>query len=194
MSAPAIPTVALLLAAGQGSRFGGDKLLHPLRGVPLAAHAARNLRAAGLPVVAVVKPGDEALAALLNAEGCTVTVCPDAGAGMGHSLAHGVSVTSHAGGWIVALADMPAVKPATIARIVDALHAGASLAAPFLHGERGHPVGFAAHHRDALLQLAGDVGARSLMQAQRNALVVLDVDDPGVLYDVDRRDDLARPV
>ena len=98
------------------------------------------------------------------------------------------------GGWIVALADMPAVKPATIARIVDALHAGASLAAPFLHGERGHPVGFAAHHRDALLQLAGDVGARSLMQAQRNALVVLDVDDPGVLYDVDRRDDLARPV
>ena len=194
MSVPATASVAILLAAGQGSRFGGDKLIHPLHGVPLAAHAVRHLRAAGLAVVAVVKPGDEALAALLNAEGCTVTVCPEAGAGMGHSLAHGVRATAGAGGWLVALADMPAVRPVTIARIVEALDAGASLVAPFHRGERGHPVGFAATHRAALMQLAGDVGARSLMQAQRHALVALDVDDPGVLYDVDRRGDLARPV
>ena len=64
---------AILLAAGAGSRFGGDKLLHPLPdGVAIGAHAARNLIAAGLSVLAVVKPGDFPLADMLEQEGCHV--------------------------------------------------------------------------------------------------------------------------
>ena len=59
--------IGILLAAGSGSRFGGDKLLQPLAsGTALGAAAARNLIAAGLQVVAVVRPGDVALADLLE--------------------------------------------------------------------------------------------------------------------------------
>ncbi|MFO0515505.1 MAG: NTP transferase domain-containing protein, partial [Betaproteobacteria bacterium] len=116
---------AILLAAGAGSRFGGGKLLHPLEdGAAIAAHAARNLLEAGLEVLAVVRPGDFPLAELLESEGCSVTKCPDAAQGMGVSLAHGVRMSSDAGGWVVALADMPRIRPDTIARVVRTLMAG----------------------------------------------------------------------
>lgn len=184
--------VALLLAAGSGTRFGGDKLLHPLAdGTPLAAHAARRLREAGLAVTAVVRAADARLRAVLLAEGCVVTECPDAAAGMGHSLAHGVRATPDAAGWLVALGDMPSIRPATIAAVAAAVAGGASMAAPRHRGERGHPVGFAARHHAELARLSGDAGARQLMHTHRAAVTMIDVDDPGVLYDVDRKTDLV---
>jgi molybdenum cofactor cytidylyltransferase len=186
---------AILLAAGRGSRFGEDKLAHPMAdGIAIAAHAARNLLAAGLPVIAVVRPHDRRLAALLEAAGCAVTPCADADSGMGHSLAHGVRQTAGARGWIVALGDMPSVRPETISRVAAALEQGASIAAPVFHGDRGHPVGFSARHRGELSGLAGDAGARAVLQAHRDAMTLIDVDDPGVLYDIDRKTDLQRPV
>jgi len=183
---------AILLAAGAGTRFGGDKLLHPLEdGIAIAAHAARNLLAAGLDVVAVVRPGDFPLADMLEQEGCSVTFCRDAARGMGASLAHGVAARRGAGGWVIALADMPSIRSATIAAVARELEAGTDLVAPAYRGERGHPVGFGKRFEAQLLALGGDVGARDLIAAHRSALVLVDCDDAGVLRDIDRREDLA---
>lgn len=193
MSTPEKSPAAILLAAGAGARFGGGKLLHPLEdGVAIAAHAARHLLAAGLDVTAVIRPGDFPLRELLEAEGCTVTVCADAAQGMGVSLAHGVTATRDAGGWIVALADMPRIRPATIARVAQALAAGADIAAPAFQGDRGHPVGFSRRFLQELQAMIGDSGARALVQRNQALLRLIDCDDPGVLFDIDRRDDLAR--
>ena len=83
---------AILLAAGAGTRFGGDKLLHPLEdGVAIAAHAARNLLAVTPDVVAVVRWGDFPLYDMLEQEGCQVTMFQGAARGMGASLAHAVA-------------------------------------------------------------------------------------------------------
>lgn len=193
MTAPEKSPVALLLAAGAGSRFGGSKLLHPLEdGVAIAAHAARNLIAAGLNVTAVVRPGDFPLAELLEQEGCVVSVCPDAERGMGVSLAHGVGATRDAEGWIVALADMPRIRPQTIQRVAQALRDGAAIVAPAYQGDRGHPVAFAARFLHELQALIGDSGARAIVQRNQALVRVIDVDDPGVLLDIDRRSDLTR--
>lgn len=189
------PLRAILLAAGRGTRFGEEKLAHPMPdGVPIAVHAARSLQAAGLDVTAVVRAHDEHLAGLLQSHGCTVTPCADAASGMGHSLAHGVRATADAAGWIVALGDMPSIAPATIQRVADALRGGAGIAAPSCRGVRGHPVGFAARLYRELSVLTGDAGARSVMQAHRGELVVIECADPGVVYDIDRKADLERPV
>jgi molybdenum cofactor cytidylyltransferase len=187
------PIVAVLLAAGAGTRFGGGKLLHPLSdGVAIAAHAARNLRAAGLEVMAVVRPGDFPLSDMLEQEGCSVTQCADAFRGMGHSLAHGVAQMREAGGWIVALADMPRVQPSTIATIAGAISSGATVAAPEYRGERGHPVAFSHALRSELLGLSGDRGARALLERHRDKIRLIECDDSGVLLDVDARADLDR--
>ena len=183
---------AILLAAGAGSRFGGDKLLHPLEdGVAIAAHAARNLLAVTPDVIAVVRWGDFPLYDMLEQEGCHVTMFQGASRGMGASLAHGVKEARGAGGWVVALADMPRLAPATIKTVIGALEEGALIAAPVYRGERGHPVGFGAALRDELLALDGDQGARAVLERHRNAVKLVECDDPGILLDIDRRADLG---
>jgi molybdenum cofactor cytidylyltransferase len=178
--------VGILLAAGASARFGADKLLHPLAdGVPIGLASARTLRGARGRVIAVVRRGDGALAALLAGAGVEVTVCPDAHRGLGRSLAWGVGQAADAPGWVVALADMPYLRPETVARVGEAIAGGALLAAPFYRGRRGHPVGFAPALAAELLALAGDRGGREVIDRHRAALVALECDDPGVLRDVD---------
>jgi molybdenum cofactor cytidylyltransferase len=150
------------------------------------------LRIALQDVVAVVRPGDESIARMLAGEGARVVVAQRADEGLGASLAAGIAALDSDRGYVVALADMPWIAPATIAGVAQAIVDGASVAAPVYRGQRGHPVGFAREHRDALLALTGDEGAKSIVQAHRDALVTIDVDDAGVLADIDTPDDLRR--
>ena len=183
--------VGILLAAGASSRFGADKLLHPLPGgVPLVVAAARNLVGVLPASIAVVRPDASELADRLSECGLVLVVNPRAGDGMGASIASGVSAAAGARGWIVALGDMPWVRPGTVARIVDALDGGASIVRPAYRGRAGHPVGFSRAHFPALAGLRGAAGARSVVDAAITGKLLLDVDDPGVLRDVDRRADL----
>lgn len=184
--------VGILLASGSGSRFGSDKLMHPLTegGEPIAVHSARHLLAAIPDSIAVVRSANSRLARLLRAEGMRIAVCRDAAGGMGHTLAAGVRASEGAAGWVVALADMPGILPSTIALVAQALGGGASIVAPRFRGDRGHPVGMASRFRDDLLALQGDAGARAIVAAHKDAVTLLDVDDPGVLKDIDTPADL----
>jgi len=193
---PIAPIVGVLLAAGVGRRYdpSGERLKlldaapsGPHAGAPIAVAALRNLLAAIADVVAVVRPADSAvqrqLHQLLADEGAQLVVCPEAGLGMGHSLASGVRARGDAAGWVIALADMPAVSPATIAAVRDAVARGHEAAAPMHRGQRGHPAGFGRTCRDALLALTGDAGARRVLAAHEPMLI--EVDDPGCLLDID---------
>ena len=183
----------ILLAAGSSRRFGSNKLLAPLAdGTPLAAAAARQLNAAVPEAVAVLRPGDAELAAVLAAQGLRIVECAQAEYGMGHSLAAGVAAAGTADAWLIALADMPAIKDSTLAVLVAQLAAGSALVAPFHNGQRGHPVGFASGLRTELLSLTGDTGAREILVRHAPSLTRLDVDDPGILIDVDTPRDLRR--
>ena len=183
----------VLLAAGTGSRFDPDglrnKLLATLPGGGIVARESAHRLLLVVPkVVAVLRPGTEALAHVLNEAGCDVIFTPDAARGMGASLAAGIAASADAESWIVALADMPRIAPDTIGAVARAVDQGALLAAPYYQGRRGHPVGFGAAHRDALLALDGDAGARALFGA--HAVARVDVDDPGILRDIDTPADL----
>jgi molybdenum cofactor cytidylyltransferase len=196
--------VGILLAAGRGTRFDSSgqtsKLLAaapagPHAGAPLALAAARALQAVLPQVVAVVRPVDsplqQELHRLLREAGCTLVVNDRADEGMGGSIAAGVAATGSAAGWLIALADMPAVAAATIGAVRDALAAGALTAAPTHQGRRGHPVGFGADLRPLLLALQGDEGARSVLAAHPPRQIP--VDDPGCLLDLDSAADFPAP-
>ena len=197
MSALAAPgVIGILLAAGRGTRFGGGKLLAGLAGEHVGTVACRHLVVALPRVIAVVRPDDAALAAALGSAGARIVRCANADDGMGASLACGVAATNDAAGWVVALADMPWILPSTIGRVAAAVADGASVAAPFHRGERGHPVGFSSACYAALAALAGDEGAKSVVAAHIDSLARIDVDDAGTLRDIDHPADLdpADPV
>ena len=189
------PVVGVLLAAGSGSRFGGDKLLARLAdGTPLAVAAITALAPAVDAVVAVVRPGDAALGSLLEQKGAWVEICASADEGISASLACGLRAAlrrfPQAQGALIALADMPWVAQATVREVAAALRRGAPLAAPIHGGKRGHPVAVGARYFDELKTISGDEGAKRLLTVHAAEIELIEVDDPGVLRDVDTPADL----
>ena len=181
----------ILLAAGASKRFGSDKLLHKLPGgTPVAVAALANLRSTLPQVIATVRPGATVLEQLLSEMGAMVIECGNADAGMGASLASAVHASGEVAGWVIALADMPYIRPETIAQVAAALAGGADIVAPTYQGRRGHPVGLSARFRPQLQALRGDEGARALFKDYAQLVKQIEVDDPGVCRDIDTPDDL----
>ena len=168
----AAPPVVLVLASGKGERFiasggQGSKLRAQLAGKPVLEHTLAAVRASGLP---------------FHLE--------DAGhPGMGDSIAAGVRATRDAGGWLVLPGDLPLVSPESLRAVAAALDR-ASVVLPMHQGARGHPVGFAAQHRDALLALTGADGAAAIVKTCQPLRLALE--DPGIVTDIDTVDDLVR--
>lgn len=192
-TAAAGAVVGILLAAGRGNRFDPTgaryKLLQSLpNGEVVVAASARALLAAMPRVIAVVRPDDAATASLLRGLGCEVVACANAADGMAASLACGVQHAQDANGWLIALADMPFVLPSTMAALAHAIGQGDRIAAPVHEGQRGNPVAFGRAHLPALLALAGDQGARSILK--NNPVNDLTVNDPGILQDIDTPSDI----
>ena len=185
--------VGVLLAAGVASRFGAHKLLQALPdGAPVGVASARNLMAALPNSIAVVRDGDLELASAFAALGMQVVNNPRAGEGMGTSLAAGIGASEDADGWLIALGDMPWIRPGTMAALASRLRSGASMVAPVYRGRRGHPVGFSAAWGPALATLSGDQGARELLGQYAEQLQLVDTDDDGVLADIDHPSDMSR--
>jgi molybdenum cofactor cytidylyltransferase len=191
---PSAPTV-IVLAAGLGSRFSaaGHKLAQPLEGDgdagTVLAVTLRNAIASRLPV-RVVATGELAPLACQQVAACDVVIVPAQahGRGIGDSIAAGVAASADALGWLVLPADMPRLRPATLQKVAEALRTNAVAYAQY-RGRRGHPVGFAAELYSELVALGGDEGARRLIA--RYPAQAVDVDDAGVLIDVDTVQDLA---
>jgi molybdenum cofactor cytidylyltransferase len=182
----------IILAAGRGSRFAaeGHKLEQQIEGLSLLARTLVSAIASHLPVLVVTT---EALAAQARhfVAARDIVVLPDAGSaselGMGYSIAAGVGARPDAPGWLLLPADMPLVQPSTMAAVARALeHYPVAYAQH--RGRRGHPVGFGAELYSELVTLTGDQGARRLIA--RYPAHAVDVDDAGVLLDVDTEDDL----
>jgi molybdenum cofactor cytidylyltransferase len=171
-----LPTV-IVLASGRGERFRaaggvGHKLQAPLAGATVLAHTLAAVRASGLPwhLEDVGHPG------------------------MGDSIAAAVQATPDAAGWLILPADLPLVQPATLLAVARALVEPVQAAQPSYRGQRGHPVGFAASCGERLAALTGNQGAAPVLRALREAQQVadIDVDDVGIVTDIDTPDELAR--
>ena len=184
------PTV-VVLAAGKGSRFKGSahKLEQSLGDLSVLGRTLHNAIESHLPVVVVTTQSLAAGAARIVAARDVVVVPPKLAAlGMGHSIAAGVAARADAPGWLLLPGDMPMVRPATLLAVAAALEHHPVAYAQY-QGRRGHPVGFAAELYSELMMLSGDEGARRIVA--RYPAIGVDVEDPGVLLDLDTEADLA---
>ena len=185
--------VIIVLAAGRGSRFRGaeHKLIQPLGAVSLLGRTIGHAIESRLPVL-VVTTDELAAEAYRWVARRDVVLLPPAlpgnGLGMGASIAAGVSARPHASGWLVLPGDMPLVSAASLRAVADSLTQHPIVFAQHL-GRRGHPVGFAAELFSDLAQLSGDDGARRI--TARYPSFGLELDDAGVLQDIDTEADLT---
>lgn len=186
-------TGGILLAAGVGRRFGSDKRRARLRnGAMVFEHSLRILAAVCDETLLVLGAQDDPqdFAEALPPTVRVVNAARSAG-GMGFSLADAMA---HADAWdacLVGLADKPFVTEATM-RTVRSLLATHDLVVPTHGGVPGHPVGFRRCHFTRLAALEGDAGARDLIRSLREQVHFVELDDPGILADIDTPEQLER--
>jgi molybdenum cofactor cytidylyltransferase len=179
----------IVLAAGRGTRMGGpNKLLARDGDRPLVRAAVETALAAGLdPVIVVTGHETEAVEAALADLPVLLVRNDDYAQGQATSLQAGlVALPFEAGAFMVLLGDMPRVKPATIARLIEAHADLPDLAAivPVHAGEPGNPVLLTRALVPALMRLDGDKGARAILRGRPDVLE-LEIDDPGIRLDID---------
>ena len=172
-----LPTV-VVLAAGRSERFkaasgGQHKLDTMLQGLSVLERTLASVQASGLPFHVVR----------------AVDVAHIKNAGMGDSIATGVTATQNSNGWLILPADLPLVLPKTLLALALEL-ASHEVVVPVYESQRGHPVGFSAMCGEALRKVSGDQGATRVVAQYKAHLVA--VDDIGCVLDVDTPEQLAR--
>ena len=190
---------AVILAAGRSSRMGRSKALLPHADgkTTFVAHAVRECRAAGLPVILVVgRDDDAALRAEVVELRAEFVSNPDPDRGQLSSLVAGLEVaddTYRADAIVVLPVDVPLITAAGIRSLCAQARAGDALILRSASGGRhGHPVLFAREVFDELRQADPELGARAVVRADPSRVVDVEVGEPGVLVDVDTPDDYRR--
>jgi molybdenum cofactor cytidylyltransferase len=145
---------------------------------------------AGLEVLMVVGPDDHVLTEGFAQQGINIRINPNAADGIGSSLAAGASSLGDAAGVLVVLGDMPYVKPATLRILADKLLAGAGIVRPLYRQRPGNPVGFSSQYYPFLTALSGDRGGRDILLENPADVFDIDVEDDGVIRDIDYPADL----
>jgi len=192
-----LDVAGVILASGLSRRFGANKLVADMKGEPVIRKTFGALRAAGLEKIFVVT-GHEAdkIKAALAGEPASFVHNPDYEEGMAAAIRHGLAaLPSDVDAALIALGDMPLVKPETIKALLHSLSpvSGKRIAIPVWRGKRGNPV---VWHRDlfeSLMRLAGDRGGKGVYETNPEAVVEVPVDDPGILADLDTREALDTP-
>jgi CTP:molybdopterin cytidylyltransferase MocA len=203
-------TVAgVLLAAGEGSRFGRPKALVELDGQTLAARGVNVLRTGGAdPILVVIG------AAQVNLDGIHTVYNEQWRTGMGSSLRAALRALTDAegaegaegpqdrtaatlpvdvGAVVVALADQPLVGTDAVARLIAAYRGGASVAVAGYDGKPRNPVLLAREHWPEVIATAtGDQGARAFLRARPELVTLVECGDTGSPDDIDTAADLDR--
>jgi nicotine blue oxidoreductase len=191
----------VLLAAGQGSRFGRPKALVELDGRTLAERGVTMLRAGGADPVLVVTGAvqvdlspDQQARTVYNGEWRT---------GMGSSLRAalralteleaGQEAGQEVGAAVVALADQPLVGAEAVGRLIAAYRSGAGVAVAAYGGKPRNPVLLAREYWPEVIAAAsGDQGARAFLHARPELVTLVECGDTGRPDDIDTPADLER--
>jgi molybdenum cofactor cytidylyltransferase len=194
----------IILAAGRSTRMGESKALLPTesgrQGPTFLTHIATTLLDGGaIDLVVVTRADDRAVHRAIDALGtrarCVINAHPDDG--QLSSLLAGLDAVDRPGvhGIIVTPVDVPFVRATTVrALLATGQSEHATIVRPTHHGRHGHPVLFMRRVFDELRHAERSVGAKAVVRAHAHDLIDLEVDDPGVLHDIDSPEDYARAI
>jgi CTP:molybdopterin cytidylyltransferase MocA len=154
----------IVLAAGAGTRFGGQKQLARLYGRPLLEHAVLAMIASPVRrVVVVLGAAAEEVLDGVDLHGAEPRICSRWDEGQSASLACGLAELADCDAVVVILGDQPRLSPDSIRRVVGARGDGAAAVRATYRGDPGHPVLLERELFERMRDVSGDHGARNLL-------------------------------
>jgi molybdenum cofactor cytidylyltransferase len=182
----------LLLAAGGARRFGSQKLLATLNGMPIVARSAAMLAAETDELWVVVGFESEAVCRALAGVSARMVENEQWELGLSSSLAAGIrALPSAINAIVIGLGDQPSLDREVVREVIAVWRTtGRPIVSARYRGTRGHPVLLDRSVFDEASRVSGDVGARDLIARDPSRVAFVDVNaDPP--RDVDTRDDLS---
>lgn len=177
----------ILLAAGEGKRFGRAKALVEYQGERLVDRGVRMLRAAGCSPVIVVTGA-------VTVEVLGALTVPNANwpSGMGSSFRAGLAALPAAcPAVVIALVDQPLITAQAVQKLIEAYESGARVAVATYGGQPRNPVLLAAEHfAEAAAQAEGDLGARAFLRSHPELITPVPCDGIAAPDDIDTPSDL----
>ena len=189
------PVPGIILAAGRSLRMGKNKLLLPFRGKPILQHVIdAALQSSLFPLILVLGSDSDAIRSQVESGTAFVIENKGFSRGYGSSLQVGLGALSNpCAGAMFLLGDQPLVTVATIEKLIVAFQAEPERwVAPSWNGQRGNPVITPASWFDKIFALKGDTGPREHLKDPAARLKLVEVDDRGVVFDIDSPEDYER--
>ncbi len=191
---PASGVSAVVLAAGLSTRMGAVKALVPVGGKPMLEHVLAALRQSQVDeIIVVLGHSAEQIQQTVSFQNARVVINDAYREGLSTSLRAGLaSIDPAARAALIVLADQPFLKPETIDRLIAEYRSKQpEIVLPLYNGIRGNPVLLDRSVFAEVFTLTGDVGFRAIFGTHTRAILKVDVEDPGVLVDLDTREDIA---
>lgn len=185
---------AVVLAAGTSSRLGVPKQMLEYQGRSVLALVVKNLLETSVGrVVVVLGHRAEELAGILEGYPVEKVVNGRYAEGQSTSVKAGLAALGGSAEAIIfVLGDQPLVKPRTVRLLIERYSLSGGIVAPYYRGQRGNPVLFSRRFFSEIEALKGDAGAREIIGRHPESLSRVDVDDPGVLFDIDTWEDYRK--
>lgn len=184
----------IILAAGQSTRFGSPKMSHCLsNGMSVLANTVAQYKLVFTNISVVIPECRKLINEFENSD-VQLVFNTQSDLGMSQSIIAGIRAQPNARAWLIALGDMPYIK---VASLKECAHQASenTIVVPTYKRKTGHPVIFGSAFRDqGLLNLSGDVGAKSVIEKCIDSVSFAEVNDLGVLHDIDRPSDIQLTV
>jgi len=186
---------AIVLAAGEAKRFGQLKQLALIGETTMLEQVLDAVsRSRAEDVVVVLGAGSDEIRHRVSFAAERIVVNPEYASGLSSSLQAGLrALPEGADGALMVLADQPFVTTATIDSLIgEFIRKSPEAAVPTFRGARGNPVLLNRSVFDEVMALRGDTGFRSVLTDPGRNILEVPVDDPGILRDIDTREEFDR--
>ena len=182
---------AILLAAGQSKRMNGEnKLSKEIQGIPLIKHSVKNILASSIDeLIVVLGHQKETIEKLINKnEKIKFVFNKDFESGIASSIKTGLNnLSEKTEAFFICLGDMPMVNQNIYNQLIKSINKR-EIIVPTYKGQQGNPVLFAKSMKEKIINISGDVGAKKILELNKDKILNLEINDQCVTKDFNTQD------